>query len=140
LTTQLSGRIKIPAAFWAGLRALGLNNTADLIRQARLPLAVLTDQVVVTTSQYFAIWQAMYDLTGDAAIGIKFGLFGLWCGLASQLTKFRTDLLRSAGPDGPDNEPGSPAPADPLHRNAAGAASGIRRHVRFVRILASLAT
>jgi hypothetical protein len=67
------------------------------------------------------------------AVEKNFGLFGLQCGLASELTKFRTDLLRLSGPDGPDNEPGSPAPADPLHRNAAGVASGIRRHVRFVR-------
>jgi AraC-like DNA-binding protein len=70
MTAQLTDRIKIPAAFWAGLRALGLS-AADLIRQARLPLAVLTNQVAVTTRQYFALWQAMYDLTGDAAIGIK---------------------------------------------------------------------
>jgi AraC-like DNA-binding protein len=70
LIAQLTDRIKIPAAFWAGLRALGLN-AVDLIREARLPLAVFTEQVVVTSSQYFALWQAMYDLTGDAAIGIK---------------------------------------------------------------------
>ncbi|MGH8788695.1 MAG: AraC family transcriptional regulator ligand-binding domain-containing protein [Cupriavidus necator] len=70
MTAQLADRIKIPAAFWAGLRALGLS-AADLIRQARLPLAVLTDQVAVTANEYFALWQAMHDLTGDAAIGIK---------------------------------------------------------------------
>jgi hypothetical protein len=57
LTTQLTDRIKIPGAFWAAFRILGLN-AADVIRQARLPLAVLTDQVAVTTSQYFALWQA----------------------------------------------------------------------------------
>ena len=70
MTAQLTDRIKIPAGFWAALRALGLS-AADLIRLAQLPLAVLTDQVAVTTSQYFAIWQAMQELTGDAAIGIK---------------------------------------------------------------------
>jgi AraC-like DNA-binding protein len=70
LTTQFTDRIKIPAAFWAGFQLLGLN-PANLLRQARLPLGVLTDQVAVTTSQYFALWQAMGDLTGDAAIGIK---------------------------------------------------------------------
>ena len=38
MTAQLSDRIKIPAAFWAGLQALGLS-AAVLVRQARLPLA-----------------------------------------------------------------------------------------------------
>ena len=71
MTTRLTNRIKIPAAFWAGLRVLGLN-TADLLRLARLPLAGLTGQAAVTTSQFFALWQALHDLTGDAAIGIKF--------------------------------------------------------------------
>lgn len=70
MTAQLTDRIKIPAALWAGFRALGLN-AADLIGQARLPLAVLTDQVAITTGQYFALWQAVYELTGDAAIGIR---------------------------------------------------------------------
>jgi hypothetical protein len=53
------------------------------------------------------------------------GLFGFQCGLASELPFFRTDLHKSgaAGPDGPGNEPGSPVPAEPLHRNTAGAAS-----------------
>lgn len=70
MTAHLADRIKIPAAFWAGLEALELS-AAVLIRQARLPMAVLTDQVAVTTRQYFALWQAMQELTGNAAIGIK---------------------------------------------------------------------
>lgn len=71
MTAQLTDRIKIPPVFWgAGLRALGLS-AGDLVRQARLPLAVLTDQVALNTRQYFALWQAIDDLTGNAAIGIK---------------------------------------------------------------------
>jgi AraC-like DNA-binding protein len=70
LTAQLTDSIKIPTAFWTGLRALGLS-AADLVRQARLPLAVLTDKAVVTTRQYFALWQALDDLAGGDAIGIK---------------------------------------------------------------------
>lgn len=70
MTAQLADRIKIPAAFWAGLEALGLS-AAVLIRQARLPMAVFTDQAAVATRQYFALWQAMQDLTGDATIGVK---------------------------------------------------------------------
>ena len=70
MTVQRTDRTKIPPVFWAGLSKLGLNAT-DLIRHARLPLAVLTDQVALSTPQYFALWQAMVDLTQDALIGIK---------------------------------------------------------------------
>lgn len=70
MTTQITDRIKIPAGLWDTLRVLRLNAT-DLIRLARLPIAVLTDQVAVTTNQYFALWQAMTDVTEDGAIGIK---------------------------------------------------------------------
>lgn len=70
MTTQLIDRIKIPAVFWTGLSALNLN-AADLIRQARLPLATLKDPVALTTGQYFALWQAMVDLSGDSTIGIR---------------------------------------------------------------------
>jgi AraC-like DNA-binding protein len=70
MTAQLTDRIKIPAAFWVGLRALGLS-APELIHKAQLSLAVLTDQAV-TTRQYFALWQAIDDLSGDEAIGVKF--------------------------------------------------------------------
>lgn len=70
MTAQPTDRIKIPPVFWAGLRILGLH-ASDLVRHARLPLAVLADPVALSTQQYFAIWQAMVDLSEDALIGIK---------------------------------------------------------------------
>lgn len=66
----MTERIKLPPVFWSGLRHLGLEAT-DLLRLARLPLAVFTDPVALTTRQYFALWQAMHELTGDAAIGLQ---------------------------------------------------------------------
>ncbi|MFT0800016.1 helix-turn-helix domain-containing protein [Bacillus swezeyi] len=61
-------RIKMPAGFWAGLRQLGIA-AHDVIRKARLPLTMMTEPVV-TTAQYFAIWQAYSDLMDDIAEGI----------------------------------------------------------------------
>ncbi|NRG47910.1 helix-turn-helix domain-containing protein [Bacillus sp. CRN 9] len=61
-------RIRIPAGFWEGLSQLGYN-AHDVLRRARLPLAMITESVV-TTAQYFAIWQAFSDIIGDTAKGI----------------------------------------------------------------------
>ncbi|MGM0941444.1 MAG: helix-turn-helix domain-containing protein [Bacillota bacterium] len=61
-------RIKIPAGFWAGIHQLGIA-PYDVARKARLPLTIITDPVV-TTDQYFAIWQAYSDLIDDTAKGI----------------------------------------------------------------------
>jgi hypothetical protein len=61
-------RIKIPAGFWAGLLQLGIA-AHDVVRKARLPLTIITEPVV-TTDQYFAIWQAYSDLIDDIAKGI----------------------------------------------------------------------
>ncbi|GIP36587.1 AraC family transcriptional regulator [Paenibacillus sp. J2TS4] len=68
MTSHTFERIKIPAGFWAGLRQLGIA-PHDVARKARLPLTVITEPVV-TTAQYFAIWQAYSDLIGDTANGI----------------------------------------------------------------------
>lgn len=70
MSAPLADRIKLPAVFWSGLQVLSLH-AADLVRLARLPLAVLTEPVALTTRQYFALWQAMHELTGDAAIGLQ---------------------------------------------------------------------
>jgi hypothetical protein len=68
MKSHTSDRIKIPAGFWAGLRQLGIA-AHDVARKARLPLTIITEPVV-TTTQYFAIWQAYSDLIGDTAKGI----------------------------------------------------------------------
>ncbi|WP_028530699.1 helix-turn-helix domain-containing protein [Paenibacillus sp. HW567] len=68
MKSQPSNRIKIPPGFWTGVRQLGID-AHDVARKARLPLTVITDSVV-TTAQYFAIWQAYSDLMGDTAQGI----------------------------------------------------------------------
>lgn len=61
-------RIKIAPGFWSGLRQINIT-PQDVARHAGLPLTVITESVV-TTAQYFAIWQAYSDLVGDTAHGI----------------------------------------------------------------------
>ncbi|MET3696568.1 AraC family transcriptional regulator [Bacillus oleivorans] len=68
MTLYTSNRIKIPAGFWAGLRQLGIV-AHDVVRKAQLPITIVSDPVV-TTAQYFAIWQAYSDLIDDTAKGI----------------------------------------------------------------------
>ncbi|WP_440119382.1 helix-turn-helix domain-containing protein [Paenibacillus sp. QZ-Y1] len=63
-----SERIKIHPGFWAGLHLLGVS-TGDIARTAQLPLTAITE-FEVTQSEYFAIWQAYSDLTGDTAEGV----------------------------------------------------------------------
>ncbi|WP_449354825.1 AraC family transcriptional regulator ligand-binding domain-containing protein [Virgibacillus natechei] len=62
-------RIKIPAGFWTSLSQLGIA-PHEVVRKARLPLTIVTEPVV-TTAQYFSIWQAYSDLIDDTAKGIK---------------------------------------------------------------------
>lgn len=61
-------RIKIAPGFWSGLRQINIT-PQDVAHHAGLPLTVITESVV-TTAQYFAIWQAYSDLMGDTARGI----------------------------------------------------------------------
>ncbi|WP_348622364.1 helix-turn-helix transcriptional regulator [Paenibacillus polymyxa] len=68
MKSHTSDRIKIPLGLWAGLCQLGFG-AHDVARQARLPITISTE-TVVTTAQYFAIWQAYSDLIGDTAQGI----------------------------------------------------------------------
>ncbi|MCI1678498.1 MAG: AraC family transcriptional regulator [Ewingella americana] len=74
MTEKFADRIKVPSGLWLGLQNMGVS-AADLLRQAQLPLAVFTHQGPINTRQYFALWQAMFDVTGDSAIGIKLPAF-----------------------------------------------------------------
>ncbi|WP_439602898.1 AraC family transcriptional regulator [Devosia sp.] len=63
-------KCRIPQAFWRAVERAGIP-AAALLRQARLPAALhVADEAWVTTAQYFALWQAVEELSGDPAIGI----------------------------------------------------------------------
>ncbi|RIW32515.1 AraC family transcriptional regulator [Bacillus salacetis] len=68
MTLNTSERIKIPAGFWTGLRQLGIA-ADEVVRKAQLPVSIVSAPFV-TTTQYFAIWQAFSDLIGDPSKGI----------------------------------------------------------------------
>ncbi|OCJ13079.1 AraC family transcriptional regulator [Rhizobium sp. AC44/96] len=64
-------KCKIPLAFWRVIEELGIRPTA-LLRQARLPATLhLGGQTFVTTTQFFALMQALSDLSGDPMLGIR---------------------------------------------------------------------
>ncbi|WGG44694.1 AraC family transcriptional regulator [Rossellomorea sp. DA94] len=60
--------IKFPAGFWSGLRQLGIA-PHEVVRRAGLPLTLINEPMV-TTAQYFSIWEAYSDIIGDIAKGI----------------------------------------------------------------------
>lgn len=67
----MADRCRVPQAFWRAIEQLGLRPTA-ILRQARLPVTFhLSAQRLITTTQLFAIWTALEELTGDPGLGIK---------------------------------------------------------------------
>jgi AraC-like DNA-binding protein len=60
--------IKFPAGFWSGLRQLGIA-PHEVVRRAGLPLTLMNEPMV-TTAQYFSIWEAYSNIIGDTAKGI----------------------------------------------------------------------
>ncbi|WP_274363223.1 helix-turn-helix transcriptional regulator [Paenibacillus thermotolerans] len=68
MNTASADRIKIAPGFWTSLRGIGVE-PIDVARQARLPLTVINEPLV-TTAQYYSIWQAYFKLVGDTATGI----------------------------------------------------------------------
>ena len=65
-------KCKVPPAFWRAVDQIGVP-LAALLRQARLPATLhLGGQGLVTTAQFFALWRALEELTGDPSLGIKF--------------------------------------------------------------------
>jgi len=67
----IADRCRVPQAFWRVMDRIGLPPAA-VLRLAHLPINLhLDEKRYVTTAQYFALWRALEELTGDAAFGIK---------------------------------------------------------------------
>lgn len=65
-----ANRCKVPAAFWRAIERQGMPPSA-VLRQARLPVTLhVSGEGLVTTEQFFALWRAVEDLSGDPAIGL----------------------------------------------------------------------
>ncbi len=70
MRTPVADKIKLPDAFWEGIKRVGLAR-ADIVREARISLAVIRDQVPLSTAQFFAVWQVLVELSQDPAIGLR---------------------------------------------------------------------
>jgi hypothetical protein len=68
---QTPDRFKVANAFWIGLTKLGLT-PATVLSQARVPLTIYDGRKnLVTTTQFFALWRAVAELSSDPAAGLK---------------------------------------------------------------------
>ena len=63
-----SNRVKLAPGFWSSLRSLD-HSPEDVLVHANLPITIVEEQIV-TTAQYYAIWQSYTELAGDAATGL----------------------------------------------------------------------
>lgn len=71
MNNALSSGCKLPPVFWQALTQLKLAPSA-VLRHANLPQTLhLDDTIVISTSQLFAIWDAVEVLSGDPALGIR---------------------------------------------------------------------
>lgn len=74
MTRSPIDRCKVPQAFWCAVERAGISPAA-LLRQARLPATLhISDDAWVNTAQYFELWQALEELSGDAAIGLHINM------------------------------------------------------------------
>jgi AraC-like DNA-binding protein len=71
MTVHVPDRFKAANAFWIGLAKIGLTPAA-VLSQARLPLTLYDGRKnLVTTAQFFALWRAVGEVSGDPAAGLK---------------------------------------------------------------------
>ena len=64
-------RCRLPPALWRALDREGLS-VSDVLRRARLPAMLrLQPAATVTTAQYFTLWRAVENLSGDPGLGLR---------------------------------------------------------------------
>ena len=64
-------KFKVPNAFWIGLKLIGLTPGA-VLRHSNLPLTIYDgEKNLVSTAQFFSIWRAVGELTGEQDAGLK---------------------------------------------------------------------
>lgn len=71
MKSPAADRIRLHAGFWEIIKRFGLSR-ADVVREARIPLAVLREEAQLSTEQFFLLWQVVHELSGDPTIGLRF--------------------------------------------------------------------
>ena len=72
MTPTTPDKCRLQQSFWEAIDRLGLQPTA-LLRQARLPVTLhLDSHQHITTAQFFALWTAMEELSGNADLWREF--------------------------------------------------------------------
>lgn len=70
----MNSTFKIPNAFHSGLKAVGLD-PAVVLRKSELPLNLWSSgKSMVSTEQWFDLWNAVSELSGDSMTGQKIAL------------------------------------------------------------------
>lgn len=70
LSSGAQDRMKLPGAFWARLKTMGLTPAA-VLRHSNLPPTVCSGEGLVTTAQLFALWRTIRELGKDPTLGWK---------------------------------------------------------------------
>ena len=71
MTSTTPDRCRLPSALWGALDREGLS-VPEALRRARLPAMLrLQSSATITTAQYFALWRAVEDLSGDPSLGLR---------------------------------------------------------------------
>lgn len=72
MTPSTPDKCRLQQSFWDAIERMGLQPTA-VLRQARLPVTLHLDtRQHITTRQFFALWTAMEELTGDPDLWLEF--------------------------------------------------------------------
>ncbi len=73
MSSSVPSRLRLPKHFWVVLRKLHVE-PSSVLRRAGLPLTLIENENNrITESHFFAIWDAIGELSNDPAIGLKMG-------------------------------------------------------------------
>ncbi|AOH86466.1 AraC family transcriptional regulator [Sphingomonas panacis] len=72
MTNSIPDKCRLQQSFWSAVEATGMSPVA-VLRQARLPVTLHLDTGrFVSTAQFFSLWNALSDLSGDRDYWLRF--------------------------------------------------------------------
>lgn len=70
VTAGSPDRMRVPGAFWTSLAKIGLT-PGVVLRHSNIPATILSEDLLITTAQLFALWRSIRVLSKDPAAGWK---------------------------------------------------------------------